>query len=200
MRENGYETDEDELIKELLRDRRWYELSGGGVTISGGEPMLQPMAVRSLSSKLRAAGIHVAVDTALCVPWEIVKILLDTTDLFLVDLKTIDASAHEKYTSRTNTDILKNIQRFPETSQIRIRIPVIGDVNDSDRDRERFLKLILGLGKKITAVDLLKYHNIGISKAARYGIEQPQFNAPTEDRMNAFLKAFGECSLHAHIG
>jgi pyruvate formate lyase activating enzyme len=127
----GKEWSVEEAAAYLLRDRMFYETSSGGITLSGGEPTLQPQFVLNLFQQLKKEGIHTALDTCGLAQWTVFEQLLPVTDLFLWDIKTTDPQIHKKYTEASNKIILENLQKLAEalragaTSKLWIRTPLI---------------------------------------------------------------------------
>ena len=120
------------VVDEILLDRAFYENSGGGVTLSGGEPALQVEFSREILERCRAAGLHTAIETAANAPWESLAALLPLTDLVMMDLKHMDAAKHHDATGAPNALLLANARRLAETDKsILFRIPIIPTVNDT---------------------------------------------------------------------
>ncbi|MBR3848704.1 MAG: glycyl-radical enzyme activating protein, partial [Oscillospiraceae bacterium] len=155
----------DEVFETVLRDELFYEASGGGVTFSGGECMLQLDFLLEILKKCKEHGLHTAVDTAGNVPWESFEKVLPFTDLFLYDIKTMDDSLHKKYTGVGNGLILENLSRlFKSGAKIWIRIPVICGINDSEEEMQKICTFLNAIGIP-EAVELLPYHALGEGKA-----------------------------------
>jgi pyruvate formate lyase activating enzyme len=152
------------LVAHLLRDRPFFERSGGGVTLSGGEPLLQYEFAVLLLLELKRLGIHTAIESALLVPYSTIERLLPVTDLFLVDMKHPDPVEHERATGQRNTEILSNI-RLLDASGARywIRIPVVPGVNDNTTTFQAFNAFLEPL-KNLGNVELMPYHAYGLSK------------------------------------
>ena len=124
------------LAAELLKDRAYFEKSGGGVTASGGEPLLQAAFVRELFQKLRGAGVHTALDTAANVPWETMASVLEFSDMLLLDLKLADEEQHKRYTGVGNARILENAEKAAQYAlehgiAVWVRTPVIPGATDN---------------------------------------------------------------------
>ena len=154
---------EDELLDILLKDLPYYSATGGGVTFSGGECMLYPEFLTSMARKCRDAGISVAVDTAGCVPYEHFLPLLPLVDLFLYDIKCLDADLHKKGTGVDNAQILENLDRLQKSgARILVRTPIIPDFNDGE-EQKRIAELCRERGLPWEA---LPYHRFGESKRA----------------------------------
>lgn len=162
-----------DLLREIEKDRVFYEESGGGVTFSGGEPLAQPEFLEELLGLCHSRGIHAAVDTCgLAVP-EVLERIAAKTHLFLFDLKTMDERKHLAFTGESNQLILENLERLAgRGSQIVIRIPVVPGVNDDPENIHRTATFLRSLGR-ISEVSLLPYHKLGRDKAK--GISQEGF-------------------------
>jgi pyruvate formate lyase activating enzyme len=165
----GREMTADELLAIVLEDRTFYEQTGGGMTLSGGEPLLQADFCAELLAMARREGLHTAVDTCGAVPWEAFEAVLPATDLFLYDLKHTDADLHERYTGMDNSLILENLRRLSEAgAAIEIRIPRVPGVNDDDTFRDEAEKLLSGL-PGIRAVKFLPFNDYARSKYEALG-------------------------------
>lgn len=158
-----------EVLAEIRRDALFYDQSGGGVTFSGGEPLLQHRFLHTLVAACRAQEIHTVVDTTGCAPWEHLAPLVPVTNLFLYDIKVIDDTRHRRLIGVSNRLILENLVRLSEArAQMWIRIPLIPGMNDSDDDIDAVARLITPL-HGIQLVSLLPYHDTGRMKFARLG-------------------------------
>lgn len=188
LEECGYECSVDELFEDLMKDFRLYEVSGGGVTFSGGEPLLQWEAMKEICGRLHDRGVHIAVETALSISWPVVMELLEYIDLFLVDFKLFDQEKHKKFIGAGNELIINNLLRLSEVSEIAIRLPIIQNVNSDMVNTENTADFLKSLGKKIQSVELLPYHNFGAEKAVHVGLKQDEFEVPDDEQMEK-LKA-----------
>ena len=179
----GKEHTVDEVLKEVLKDKAFYETSGGGVTFSGGECMLQIDFLAEILKKCKENGIHTAVDTAGHIPFESFEKILPYTDLFLYDIKIFDSQKHKQYVGVGNELILENLKKlFERKAKLWIRIPIIPDVNDSIEEIQKikdFLKTI-GTAEKI---ELLPYHAMGENKYRAIGKEPQIFKTPDAENM-----------------
>ena len=138
---SGKEYTVDEVLKTVLRDKPYYDSSGGGVTFSGGECMLQMDFLIEILKKCKENGIHTAVDTAGHIPFQSFEKILPYTDLFLYDIKIIDTEKHKQYVGVGNELILENLKKlFKAKVKIWIRIPVISGVNDSIEEMQLIKK------------------------------------------------------------
>ena len=158
----------DDLLVRVLKDKPFYEQSGGGVTISGGEPLSQPEFVLRFLRRLKEGGVHTAVDTTGYAQYDIIRRILPHTDLFLYDLKHMDSRQHKALTGAPNELILENAKKIAENGgKMQIRIPIIPDFNDSsDSIRETGI-FCRSLGGAVTLIQLLPYHNMGVMKYQR---------------------------------
>ena len=184
----GREYTSNEVLAEVIKDKAFYENSGGGVTFSGGECMLQLDFLCEILKKCKAAGIHTAVDTAGNVPWESFEKILPFTDLFLYDIKAFGAELHRKGTGVSNELILENLKNLSGRADIIVRIPVIGGYNDNDEEIRQiadFLKQI-----KIIKAELLPYHAMGEHKYTALGRNTESFNVPNKNFMDRSQQLF----------
>lgn len=184
----GREYTSDEVLAEVIKDKAFYDNSGGGVTFSGGECMLQLDFLREILEKCKSEGIHTAVDTAGNVPWKSFEKILPFTDLFLYDIKAFGAELHRKGTGVSNELILENLKNLSGRADIIVRIPVIGGYNDNDEEIRQiadFLKQI-----KIIKAELLPYHAMGEHKYTALGRNTESFNVPNKNFMNRSQQLF----------
>lgn len=184
-----------EVLEEIEKDRVFYEESGGGVTFSGGECLMQPEFLMGLLTACKARGLHTALDTSGYASWQTIAGLKDTVDLFLYDLKLMDEEQHRKYTGVSNKLILENLQKLAESGKlIWIRVPVIPEINDDDANLQAMGTFLHSL--QIRDVFLLPYHSIAANKYARLGknYQLSALTPPSQQQMEAMqlgLQAFG---------
>ena len=184
----GREYTPAEVFAEVIKDKAFYDNSGGGVTFSGGECMLQLDFLCEILEKCKSAGIHTAVDTAGNVPWESFEKILPFTDLFLYDIKAFGAELHREGTGVSNELILENLKNLSGRADIIVRIPVIGGYNDNDEEIRQiadFLKQI-----KIIKAELLPYHAMGEHKYTALGRNTESFNVPNKNFMDRSQQLF----------
>ncbi len=183
----------EEIVKKVLADRSFFEQSGGGATISGGEALCQPAFTLELMKRLKGAGIHTALDTTGFVPWSAVEAILSYTDLFLYDIKHMDSKKHEDIVGVPNEQILDNARKIAAAGgKFQIRIPVIPLFNDDEENIQRTAKFCCGLGEAVTLVQLLPYHNLGVAKYQRISDEKVMEATPPSDKKMQRLKAIME--------
>ena len=185
-----------EILEEIEKDRTFYEESRGGVTFSGGEPLMQPDFLNALLKECKERAIHTAVNTCGFAQYEIVDRIRDKVDLFLYDIKTMDNRKHRKYTGASNEQILKNLKKLAESgSSIVISFPIIPGINDDDKNVTRTAKFISSL-PNIQQVNLLPYHRAGIEKYKNLGkpYKLDKIQPPSNQRVKSVkekMEAFG---------
>lgn len=185
----GKEYSVDEVLREVIKDRSFYEASGGGVTFSGGECMLQIDFLEQILQACKKNGIHTAVDTAGHVPWEYFERILPYTDLFLYDIKCFDSNSHKKYTGVDNERILDNLKKLLHTSTVWVRIPIIPTVNDSEEEMQR-IRNFLTACRPPQKIELLPYHAMGEHKYAAIGKEASVFSVPKKETLQQLQQIF----------
>ena len=162
----GEEKTVDEVVEIIRRDRRYYDNSGGGVTVTGGEPLFQSRFCRELLKACKSEGIHTAIETSGFAPWESMISVLPYLDLVFFDFKHIDAEAHREYTGVSNDRIIENLlgvtRMFTEV-EIVVRIPFVPGHNSSDETQERMYKFISQL-PHVKRIEVMPYHRLGTSK------------------------------------
>jgi glycyl-radical enzyme activating protein len=167
MTTSGHERTVSEVLRIVLQDKIFYEKSKGGVTISGGEPLLQPEFTAALLKACKAEGLHTTIDSCGYAPWERLEAVLPHLDLILFDIKHLDDTEHERGTSVSNRIILENLERLKGRVAIWIRVPLISGYNDSPEHIERVAKLAAHVGAE--RLSLLPYHEGGLSKCGQIG-------------------------------
>ena len=175
----------EEACRIVLEDRAFYR-DGGGVTLSGGEPLLQAEFCAELFTLLKREGIHCAIDTSGAVKWERFEKVLPCTDLFLYDLKHVDGHRHREHTGRSNRQIIANLKRLTECDvPVEIRIPVIPGFNDDPESVDAIGGLLGGL-RSVVGVRLLPYHQARSKyEAIGHADPMPEAEPPPKDRMDA---------------
>jgi len=191
----------DRVMEEVKEDTIFYQNSGGGVTVSGGEPTQQPEFVMELFRRCRDAVIHTCLDTCGFVKPEVLEHILDYTNLVLFDNKHMDPVKHKELTGVNNELILNNLRTIVRRgTPVIIRVPLIPNYNDSEENLGALANLMHELGLK--RIDLLPYHEFGKSKYQRLGIEYTlaSLKSHTEEEVEqkkSLLESFG---LHVGIG
>ena len=192
----------DEVVDEIVKDRIFYDDSKGGVTFSGGEPLMQPRFLRALLEECRSRGIHTAIDTCGYAPREILMTVTPLANLFLYDLKLMEETRHLEYTGVSNKLILENLQWLGQShDNIWIRVPIIPGVNDGEDQLDalaRFSASIPG----VRQVNLLPYHMTGVPKFRRLGqaYRLAEVKPPSAEFMAAAVEKFNALGLKARAG
>ncbi len=186
-----------QVMADALKDRVFYEESGGGVTFSGGEPLMQPDFLISLLKACKQANIHTAVETSGHTPWSVLELASGWTDLFLFDLKLIDSQKSRDVTGVSNEIILENLRKLAQIHRnIIIRIPIIPTVNDDIESIRLFAEHLLGLGLK--HVSILPYHQTGEDKYVKTGRNYalPEVFPPDSEKMNEIRRSLEKYGLN----
>jgi len=198
----GWKIEVRELIKEILKDLPFYDQSGGGVTFSGGEPLLQPKSLLQLLLECGKLDIHRTVDTSGFAPTETLMTISRETDLFLFDIKHMDSRKHQFYTGVSNELILHNFRELSvHGHQMRARIPLISGVND-DETNIRATGLMLSKCPAVLGVDVLPYHPSAQAKYSKLGLNYPGENmhSPENSRINTIVLLLKEYGLDVRVG
>jgi pyruvate formate lyase activating enzyme len=156
----------------ILRDKGFYERSGGGVTVSGGEPLLQSDFVLELFKACQQENIHTCIESSLYANWQRIEPLLPYTDLWIADIKLMDSDLHKKHTGADNHKILRNLKQLSETGkEIILRIPVIPAINDSSENMHATARFILDdMNGKVSELQLLSFMRLGEEKYDSLGL------------------------------
>jgi pyruvate formate lyase activating enzyme len=183
----------EEIMKTVRADAPFYKGSGGGLTCSGGEPLLQAGFVERLLRRAKEEGIHTALDTAGNLPYEIVEKVAEQADMVLYDCKVMDSKAHEKATGVGNGRILENLGRVAkEGKEVWVRTPVIPGVNDNMDNMKTEAEFLEGL-PGVKRLDLLPYHSLGAGKYQSLGMKADSgkvLSAPAKTEMERLAEAF----------
>ena len=177
---SGAKMSADDVLRRVLPDRPFFRRRGG-VTISGGEPLLQPDFVLELAGLLRQNGIGIMMETCGHAPWKAIEPLLLLTDCFLYDWKVSDPKSHLRWTGVDNLLIRENLKKLHGCgADIVLRCPVIPGVNDTPSHFEGIAQLLTEL-PGIRRADLLPYHALGNDKRRQLGLERDGFRVPAEE-------------------
>ncbi len=173
-----------EVLNEIMKDKAYYQSSGGGVTFSGGECMLQIDFLEEILKKCKENNVHTAIDTAGNVPWESFEKIIPYTDLFLYDIKCFTETLHIKGTGVSNKLILENLKKLSDKSKgdIIIRIPVVSGFNDSAEEIMHIANFLKNIHYR--DIDLLPYHKMGAHKYEALGIECSDYYIPEKENIN----------------
>jgi pyruvate formate lyase activating enzyme len=196
----GEEWGGDELIAEVSRDRPFYEDSGGGVTLSGGEPLLQIDFVEEFCSGCREEGLSVAIETCGAVPFDSFRRVLPLVDLILYDVKAVDPKLHKAWTGSSNELILSNLDRIRESGiDVIPRVPIVPEHTALASNLHQIAAHLEG---RFREVHLLPYHGWGESKRDLIDSQKSflRLDPPTEEEMQAIGKIFEERGILVRIG
>ena len=192
-----------EIMEIIEKERIFFDQSGGGVTFSGGEPLVHPKMLIEILDECQKRGIHTAVDTAGNVRTETILEVAKRTDLFLYDLKMMDPGLHHNWIHAGNKLILHNLKAIAEAgAHIIIRIPLIGGVNDTDKNIHQSAKFISELAGDKKVVHLLPYHNIAQNKYMKLGKidDFEKLKEPGKETLDNAIAKFGEFGIVASVG
>jgi pyruvate formate lyase activating enzyme len=180
------------LYKELMKDAVFFKTTQGGITLSGGEPMLYPELCRTLLAKIKVQGIHTTIETSGHVKWENFEQILPVVDLFLYDIKLFDPAKHLKWTGQDNQIIHENLGRLVQRgAEVIVRVPLIPDVND-DREFEDIVNFVTGF-ESLRELHIMPFHQLGSSKYGLLGqeYELADLQEENDERVEA-CKAYAE--------
>ena len=194
----GEEKTISELLDIVMEDRDFYMLSGGGVTLGGGEVTSQPEAAASLLDACKRKGINTAIETCGYVKPENLKMMAPFVDLFLFDIKHIDSERHYEWTGVRNELIIDNVKwLLGNNKNVKIRMPLLKGVNDRREDIEGIVKLLTPYQDydNFKGIDLLPYHKMGVNKYKQLGMEyqikgDPSLSAEDLDRIEKWISEY----------
>ncbi|WP_194189464.1 choline TMA-lyase-activating enzyme [Clostridium chrysemydis] len=193
-----------ELLEIIEEDRTFYEMSGGGVTLGGGEVLMQPEAALSLLMACKNVGINTAIETSGYTKTENILKIAEFTDLFLFDIKHINSDEHFKWTGVRNEQILENLKNLLQNKfNVQIRMPLLKGVNDSEEAITKAMEFLLPYKdyKNFKGIDLLPYHKMGVNKYNQLGIEYPVYGDPSlsEEDLNRIENYIKRYEMNAKV-
>lgn len=193
-----------DLVKEALKDRIFYDQSGGGVTLSGGEVMAQDMDyVAAVCRRIFNEGCSVDIDTSGYAPYENFQKILPYIDTFLYDIKLMDPQDHKRWVGRDNTLILENLKKLSaDGAKINIRLPLIDGVNADDEHIGSVIRFLKENGIRVYKVSLLKYHSHGANKYAKLDrdYDEDSMSVPEEEWLQGVADKFTNAGFNVKIG
>lgn len=192
----------DEVISEIEKDRMFYEESRGGVTLSGGEPMLQLNFLHSILSSCKQKDINTAIDTTGYAPFGDFEKIYDVTDIFLYDLKLMDSRLHYEFCGITNELIHENLKKLSALgNKIILRVPIIPTITDTEDNISSMINFIGSL-KSVNEIDLLPFHKTAKSKYERMKKlnKTAELNVPSTERMEELKNIFNQLDIPVKIG
>lgn len=192
----------DELVKEIEKDQIFYEQSGGGVTLSGGEVMSQDMDfITELVQKLKRKGISVVIDTSGVAPYKNFEQILPYVDRFLYDLKFINSQLHKEYTGVPNELVLENLNKISDAgATISLRLIQVDGLNNSEKEIDQTAQWLKENNIHIDEVNLLPYHEFGSDKYVRLDREREIFNKPDQLTLEKTQKKWEAHHYKVRIG
>ena len=196
LQQSGWLREIDSIVEEVLVDVESFELSNGGITVSGGEPLLQIDGMEELLCKLHKKGIHTAIETAGNVPWTSFERILPYLNLIYTDLKHADSEMHQKYIGSGNGHILDNLSKLGASAvKTIVRTPVIPGINDSESDIHKIARIVKDSG--IERLELLPFHKLGSGKyhALDRNYEAEKLETPSKERMQMLRKIIIELGM-----
>jgi len=187
----GRDLTAEETLAEVLKDRPFYETSNGGMTISGGEPLVQITFAESLLRLAKEEGLHCCIDTSGSVPYEHFERVLPFTDLFLFDVKDTDSEKHVEFTGQSNEGIMDNLRKLHDAgANILLRLPIIPTLNDR-ADHFRAIANLAHSLPRLLGVEIMPYHRLGLSKLTRFGLENgrmPNIAEPDRETVTQWVE------------
>jgi pyruvate formate lyase activating enzyme len=201
-----------QVMDEVLSDKAFYESSGGGVTLSGGEPALSKDFAREILEACKVHRLHTAIETCGEVPWASLEALLPFTDLIMMDIKHLDESKHQRATGQPNDRILSNARRLASSGKtIIVRTPIVPSVNDTEEEIIQiatFVRELITLrtsahqnGNGEIRYELLAFHKLAAGKYPSLGLEYKahDIEPPTKEKMTSLLNAARRCGIEASL-
>jgi pyruvate formate lyase activating enzyme len=189
----------DQLMEEVMKDRAFYEESGGGVTFSGGEPLMQTAFLIEMLNALKKENIHTAIDTSGYAPEAIFREVVNLADMVLFDIKIIDNSKHELYTGTGNKLIHNNLKYIANSGiPFRIRIPLVNKITAEEENLMQIANLLTAY--KNVEIDLLSYHDLARGKQEKLGVKQKKLTAPEGAKTEKIRQLFASRGFKVNIG
>ena len=166
----------EEVVKEVEKDRSFYFISGGGITISGGEPLAQATFTKNILRICKSMGIHTAIETSGCGSWNELEDIAKSTDWIFFDLKTVDEADHIRNTGLSTKQILSNASKLSQVlerqdTHLTVRIPVVPGYNNSERSITAIAEFVKAHMKAADEIELLRYHSLAVGKYEHLGME-----------------------------
>lgn len=201
LRTAGESRSLDELLDDLERDKEFYDKTGGGVTLSGGEILSQASYAFEIAQACRKRGLDVTLDTSGYGKWEDLEPLARLVRTILFDLKAMDEAQHQELTGVGLRAIHENLRKLAEDPQLRqkviIRLPMVKDLNDQPETAEKVCAFLNAL--QLQRADILPYHPMGTSKARELGMEQDTFEPPDDERLEELQRIYESHGIELSI-
>ncbi|UYP01191.1 glycyl-radical enzyme activating protein [Oceanotoga sp. DSM 15011] len=190
-----------EVFDQIIKDEMFYEESSGGITFSGGEPLMHPDFLLEILKKCKSRDIHVAIDTSGYAPWDNFEKIIDYVDLFLYDLKHMDEDKHLKYMGVSNDLVFENLKKLSSFGkEIYIRMPLIHNINDYDKNIMNCIEFLKNI--KFSQLNILPYHKMGKDKYRRLNMKtyMEELESPSDERILEIKKMFEDSGIKVKIG
>lgn len=196
----GKSYEADQLLTEILKDVVFYDQSHGGVTFSGGEPLMQASFLLEMLKLCHAHNVHTTLDTTGYAKWSAIEPLLPYVDLILYDLKHLDDTLHQSHTGVSNKLILENFKRIIETNDVYVRVPLIKGFNDDDENIRQLIEV--STHEHVLQINLLPYHAYAENKYDHL-VQKTEFQSfaqPSEKRINEIVQMCQSHDIKTYIG
>ena len=194
----GKQVSVSEVLEEVMRDKPFYDTSGGGMSLSGGEPLFQIDFAEELLRAAKDAGLHCCVETSGCLDWESFERVRKSVDLFLYDLKDMNDRYHKEFVRASHSTVLDNLRSLHDSgANIVLRLPLIPTLNDRFDHFQGVAALTAEL-PNLRGVEILPYHRTGSGKYARLGIPRPAWeepNPPSREEVEAWVSSLEELGV-----
>lgn len=191
-----------EVMDEVVQDMCYYYRSGGGMTLSGGESLLQPEFAKALFVSAHGFGINTAIESTGAVKFEVIEDVLPHIDYFLMDIKHMDSKKHEEFIGKPNTRVLENAVKIArQAKNLVIRVPVVPTFNDTEEEIGEIARFASSL-ENVKKMHILPYHRLGIDKYAGIGREYSlnEIVPPDAGKMAALKRAAEKFGIECQIG
>ncbi|MBM3285256.1 MAG: glycyl-radical enzyme activating protein, partial [Candidatus Aminicenantes bacterium] len=198
----GRQVSVEDVMKEVEKDLVFHDESGGGVTFSGGEPLMQPGFLQALLEGAKKRGMHAVVDTCGSAQPAVLDRIGDKVDLFLYDLKVLDDEKHRRFTGDSNKIVLENLRKLDKGGKaIVVRIPIIPGVNDGEKDIREMLGFLQSL-ENSHRLSLLPYHDLGKEKYRRFTLPYKigSIQAPSRELIERIKKRMQSSGFEVTVG
>lgn len=193
----GREISAVQVVQKVVQDKVFYAESGGGITISGGEPLMQPEFTREILTLCRAEGIHTALETNLTVPVEMIEQFIPLVDLWMCDLKLADDELHRLWTGISNKQIIRNLEYLSRQGvPVVVRTPVVPGVNDTEEAIAAICRMLESVAPNVS-YELLGFHSLGFDKFKQLGMDNPMPDAAflDKDKLTALKSIAGRYNI-----
>lgn len=191
-----------EALDEVMRDKPFYRTSGGGMTLSGGEPLMQMDFTEALLRGAKKEGLHCCMETSGFADFSLLERIMPRVDLFLYDIKDMDNERHAQFTGVPNDVILRNVKALHDVgARVRLRLPIIPGCNDRD-DHFRGVANLAKTMPNLEGIQIMSYHLLGISKLDRLGFRRSDWmesRTAEPDTVQGWISRFAELGLHVEV-